>query len=41
MPGHYHSEKKRIHVDRLVQKIAIIQDQDYPEAVHRAPEASS
>ena len=32
MPGHYHSEKKRIHVDRLVQKMAIIQDQDYPEA---------
>jgi mono/diheme cytochrome c family protein len=38
MPGDYHSEKKRIRVDRLVQKMAIIQDQDYPEAEHRAPE---
>src|SRR5262245_36444933 len=32
MPGHYHSEKKGIDVDRLVDKIAIIQDQDYPKA---------
>ena len=38
MPGHYHSAKKRIDVDRLVQKVAIIQDQTYPEAEHRAPE---
>jgi len=38
MPGHYHSGKKRIHVDRLVQKVAIIEDQNYPEAEHRAPE---
>ena len=38
MPGHYHSAKKRLHVDRLVQKVAIIQDQSYPEAEHRAPE---
>lgn len=39
MPGYYHSEKKRIYVDRLVQKVAIIQDQNYPEAEHRAPES--
>ena len=38
MPGHYHSAKKRLHVDRLVQKVAIIEDQDYPEAEHRAPQ---
>jgi mono/diheme cytochrome c family protein len=38
MPGHYHSEKKGIDVDQLVQKMAIIQDQDYPESEHSAPE---
>ena len=38
MPSHYHSAKKRIDVERLVQKMAIIADQDYPEAEHRAPE---
>src|SRR5262245_11552482 len=38
MPGYYHSEKKGIDVDQLVQKIAIIQDQDYPESEHSAPE---
>lgn len=38
MPGDYHSEKKGIEVDHLVQKMAIIEDQDYPEAEHRAPE---
>ena len=38
MPGHYHSAKKRIDVDQLVQKVAIIQDQTYPAAEHRAPE---
>ena len=39
MPSHYHSEKKGIHVDRLVQKIAIVQDQDYPEALNGAPDS--
>lgn len=38
MPGHYHNENKGIRVDRLVQKMAIIEDQDYPEAEHPAPE---
>jgi mono/diheme cytochrome c family protein len=38
MPGHYHSEKKGIDVDQLLQKMAIIQDQDYPESEHSAPE---
>jgi hypothetical protein len=38
MPGSFHSEKKHIRVDELVQKVAIIQDQDYPEAEHRADE---
>lgn len=37
MPGQYHSEKKGIRVDRLIEKMAIIQDQDYPEAEHPAP----
>lgn len=38
MPGHYHSAKKKgIRVDRLIEKMAIIEDQDYPEAEHRAP----
>jgi mono/diheme cytochrome c family protein len=39
MPGHYHSETKGIRVDQIVDKMAIIQDQDYPEAEHRAPES--
>jgi hypothetical protein len=39
MPSHYHSEKKGIHVDRLVQKIAIVQDQGYPEALNGAPDS--
>src|SRR6266496_2854209 len=38
MPGYYHSEKKGIEVHQLVQKMAIIQDQDYPESEHSAPE---
>ena len=37
MPGDYHNEAKGIEVSRLRDKIAIIEDQDYPDAEHRAP----
>ena len=37
MPGSYHSEKKGISVDQLNEKIAIIEDETYPEAENRVP----
>jgi hypothetical protein len=37
MPGDYHNEAKGIEASRLRDKIAIIEDQDYPKAEHRAP----
>lgn len=37
MPGEYHSEKKRISVDQIKEKIAIIEDETYPEADNRLP----
>lgn len=37
MPGDYHSEKKNINVSPIQQRIAIIEDETYPEAEHRVP----
>lgn len=37
MPTSYHSEKKGINVSPIQQRIAIIEDETYPEAEHRVP----
>jgi mono/diheme cytochrome c family protein len=37
MPGGYHSTKKGLDVPQLKEKIAVIQDETYPEAANRAP----
>ena len=37
MPGDYHNEKKGISVDQIQQKMAIIQDETYPETDHQVP----
>ena len=37
MPGDYHSPEKGIDVPQIRDKIAIIEDQTYPEAEHQAP----
>lgn len=37
MPSSYHSEKKGINVPQIQQRIAIIEDETYPEAEHRVP----
>ena len=37
MPGDYHSAKKGINVSPIQQRIAIIEDETYPEAEHRVP----
>lgn len=37
MPGDYHSEKKGINVSPIQQRIAIIEDETYPDAEYRVP----
>ena len=37
MPGDYHSAKKGINVSPIQQRIAIVEDETYPEAEHRVP----
>lgn len=37
MPGDYHSQKKGINVQQIQQRIAIIEDETYPDADHRVP----
>ena len=37
MPTSYHSEKKGITVPQIQQRIAVIEDEVYPEAEHRVP----
>lgn len=37
MPTSYHSETKKIDVPQIQQRIAIIEDETYPEAEHRVP----
>jgi hypothetical protein len=37
MPGGYHSRKKGLDVPQLEEKIAVIQDETYPETEHQAP----
>ncbi len=38
MPGDYHSQKKGINVSPIQQRIAIIEDETYPDAEHRVPD---
>jgi hypothetical protein len=37
MPGAYHNKAKNISIDPIQTKFAVIEDQDYPQADHRAP----
>jgi hypothetical protein len=37
MPGSYHNAEKKLAIDPIQTKFAVVEDQDYPQADHRAP----